>query len=193
LKIDDDAAKKFYGEHKKEFEKPGMTTVAHILMRPERLSPEKAKGMSDADKEAFMKASDEKAKKKAETVLAEINKDASNFAELAKKNSACPSSAEGGNLPPFDENGMTARGPMDKAFTAAAMALKKKGDVSGVVKSPFGYHIIKLLDRTEKSCVPFDDVKGKLKKYLESQALDKKIPSLIDAEKKKLGVKIFVK
>lgn len=193
LKIDDAAAKKFYDEHKKDFEKPGMTSVAHILIRPEAPSPDKAKGMSEDEKKAFEKAADEKAKKKAEKVLSEIKKDGSNFAELAKKNSACPSAAEGGGLPPFDKTGMTARGPMDKAFTAAAMALKKKGDISGVVKSPYGYHIIKLLNRTETSSIPFDNVKDNLKKYLESKALNEKIPSLIDEEKKKIGVKIFVK
>lgn len=193
LDVSDATVKKFYDEHKKEFEKPDSISVAHILVRPENLTPDKAKGMSDADKQAFTKDADEKAHKKADKILADV-KGGADFAETAKKESACPSAAKGGELPPFDENGVSPMGGvMDKTFTKAALALKKKGDVSGVVKSPYGYHIIKLLNHQEKSCVPLLEVRKKIKKYLESKELEKAIPGLVDQEKKNLDVKILVK
>jgi peptidyl-prolyl cis-trans isomerase D len=86
-----------------------------------------------------------KAKAKAEELLAQLQKSPDKFAELARKNSQDPGSAEkGGDLDFF------ARGAMVKPFEDAVYALKK-GETSGVVETEFGYHIIRLTDiRTPK-------------------------------------------
>jgi peptidyl-prolyl cis-trans isomerase D len=99
---------------------------------------------------------DESIFSKAEEVLVNI-KAGDNFSELAMTYSSDTFSAEkGGDL------GWFVRGIMDPAFEDAAFSLAKKGDVSGVVKSEFGYHIIKLTDLKPGRVNDFEDVKEEL-------------------------------
>jgi len=92
----------------------------------------------------------------AEEVLAKLQA-GENFAELAKTFSSDTFSAEnGGDL------GWFGKGIMDPAFEDAAFALVNKGDVSGVVKSDFGYHIIKLTDVKPEQVNPFENVKQEI-------------------------------
>ena len=76
-----------------------------------------------------------KKKSEADNILKEMEKGA-DFAELAKKYSLCPSGKKGGSL------GFFTRGKMVKEFEKAAFSLAK-GEMSGAVKTEFGYHIIK--------------------------------------------------
>lgn len=76
-----------------------------------------------------------KKKSEADNILKEMEKGA-DFAELAKKYSLCPSGKKGGSL------GFFTRGKMVKEFEKAAFSLAK-GEMSGTVKTEFGYHIIK--------------------------------------------------
>lgn len=93
---------------------------------------------------------------KAEEVLAKIQA-GENFAELAKTFSSDTFSAEnGGDL------GWFGKGIMDPAFEDAAFSLANKGDVSGVVKSEFGYHIIKLTDVKPEQVNSFENVKQEI-------------------------------
>ena len=82
------------------------------------------------------------------------------FHELASANSKCPSGSRGGDLGDFG------RGQMVPEFEQAAFALNIR-EISGVVKTQFGYHLIKLLDK--KDVVPFTDVKGQIQQYLTSK------------------------
>ena len=93
---------------------------------------------------------------KAEDLLNQINEGA-DFHQLASEHSSCPSGARGGDLGDFG------RGQMVPEFEQAAFALNI-GEISGVVKSQFGYHLIKLLDK--KETVPFNDVLPQIKQYL---------------------------
>lgn len=86
---------------------------------------------------ASITRSKEEARALAEDILKQI-KDGADFAEMAKKYSDGPSGPRGGKLGPFG------RGAMVKPFEDAAFALKK-GKVSGIVETPFGFHIIKRL------------------------------------------------
>ena len=82
------------------------------------------------------------------------------FHELESANSKCTSGSRGGDLGDFG------RGQMVPEFEQAAFALNI-GEISGVVKTQFGYHLIKLLDK--KDIVPFTDVKGQIQQYLTSK------------------------
>jgi len=80
-----------------------------------------------------------------------------NFADLAKKNSKDPGSApQGGDL------GFFPRGKMVPQFDEAAFALAKSGDISDVVESRFGYHIIQLIEKRPAGLQPFEEVKAEL-------------------------------
>jgi peptidyl-prolyl cis-trans isomerase D len=114
-------------------------------------------------------ADKEKARAKAEELLAQVKKNPDSFADLAKKNSQDPgSAAQGGDLDFF------ARGAMTKVFEDAAFALKNKGDISPVVESEFGYHIIKLTDIKLPKQRTFEEMKPELEADVKKQQAQKK-------------------
>ncbi|MBL0605544.1 peptidylprolyl isomerase [Aeromonas caviae] len=132
IKVTEQDAQDYYDQHQDLFQRPERRQVAHILI-------------------PFGK--DEKAaEQKAEAVLAKA-KAGDDFAALAKADSSDTFSAKkGGELDWFE------KGVMDPAFEKAAFALAKAGDLSAVVKSPFGFHIIKLLAVEPAKTKPFVDV-----------------------------------
>jgi peptidyl-prolyl cis-trans isomerase D len=100
---------------------------------------------------------EKQAKARADSLLAAIRKDGGDFAELARRFSQEPGApTSGGDL------GWFGRGRMVKEFEAAALALKP-GEISPVVKTQFGYHIIKLEDRKPAGLKPFDEVRGEIR------------------------------
>jgi len=96
-----------------------------------------------------------KTEKEAKDLLAKL-KAGGNFEELAKKNSVDSSSAKGGDL------GWFGKGSMVPAFEKAALALKE-GQISDIVKSDFGFHIIKLTGKRPAGIRPFEEVKEQIK------------------------------
>ena len=104
---------------------------------------------------------DEDAKKKIEDIRAQLIA-GTNFAELAKSSSDCPSKDNGGNLGSFG------RGQMVKEFEDAAFA-QEIGAIGDVVKSQFGYHVIKVIAKKPASEVKFDDVKAEIMLSLKQQ------------------------
>lgn len=96
---------------------------------------------------------------KAANEFLEAIKAGGSFETIAKEASSCPSSERGGDLGEFG------RGQMVPEFEQAAFALQP-GEVSDVVKTQFGYHIIKLTDRNDS--VPFEGVKDQIVQYLSS-------------------------
>jgi peptidyl-prolyl cis-trans isomerase D len=104
-----------------------------------------------------------KAKAKAEELLAAVRKSPKSFADVARKNSQDPGSAtKGGDLDFF------AKGAMVKAFEDAAFALKK-GDISDVVESEFGFHIIELTDIKAPKAPSFESMRPQLEADLRKQ------------------------
>ncbi len=105
----------------------------------------------------------EKAKARAQALLAEVRKNPAQFAELAKKNSQDPgSAAAGGDLDFF------VRGAMVKPFEDAAFAMKK-GEISDLVESDFGFHIIQLTDVKSPAPRSFDDLRAGIEADLKTQ------------------------
>lgn len=143
-------AKKYYDENAAHYTTPREVRVSQILIAsPKTASP----------------ADDAKAKAKAEDVLAEVKAHPDQFAQIAQKQSQDPgSAAKGGDL------GWTTSGVLtgEKAFDAAALALNKD-EVSSVVHSTFGYHIVKATDVKPASTKPFEEVKDAIVKDLKTQ------------------------
>ncbi len=114
------------------------------------------------------------ARAKAEALLSEAKKSPNNFADLAKKNSQdTGSAANGGDLDFF------ARGAMVKPFEDAAFAMEK-GDISDVVESDFGYHIIRLTDIKAPRQKSFEEMKPEIESDLMKQQAKKKFAELAE-------------
>jgi peptidyl-prolyl cis-trans isomerase D len=139
--VDDAEVKKFYDENASKFQGNEQRRASHILIGF-------GVNASAEQKQA--------AKAKAEELLAAVKKNPKSFEELAVKNSQDPGSAtKGGDLGSFG------RGAMVKPFEDAAFAMKV-GDVSNLVESEFGYHIIKLTEITGQSS-DFESLKPQIK------------------------------
>ncbi len=151
VKVSDEDARKYYDGHLNEFGTPEERRATHILIAVKASAPQAEQDM---------------AKAKAEQVLQQVMQNPAKFADLAKKYSQDPgSAAKGGDL------GYFARGAMVKPFDAAAFALKV-GEVSGLVKSDFGFHIIKLLAIKPSRVIPFDEARQGIVNKLRQQKAD---------------------
>ena len=119
-------------------------------------------------------ADKEKAKAKAQALLSDLRKKPSSFAELAKQNSQDPGSAtKGGDLDFFP------RGAMVKPFEDAAFALKKS-EISEVVESDFGYHIILLTDIKAPKTKSFEEMRPQLEADLQKQQAQRQYAELAE-------------
>jgi len=146
--------KTYYEQNSQRFE--GERRASHILIASPKTAPA-------ADRE--------KAKAKAQELLAQVKKSPDSFADVARKNSQDPgSAAKGGDLDFF------ARGSMVKPFEDAVFSMKK-GDISDVVETEFGYHIIKLTDTKQRS---FEELRPELEAAMKKQEAQKKFAESAD-------------
>ncbi len=110
-----------------------------------------------------------KAKAKAEGLLAAVRKDPASFADLARKNSDDPGSAEkGGDLDYFGRGGLAAKPLEDAAFAL------KLDEIGGPVESEFGYHVVKLTGTRGGEKRSFDAVKGEIETEVRNQLAQKR-------------------
>jgi peptidyl-prolyl cis-trans isomerase D len=153
VSVSEDDLRTYYNENKARYTQPEERRVRHILIKADKTA--------SADERA-------KAKVKAEAVLAALQKNRAAFADVAKKESQDPGSApQGGELDWFG------RGAMTKPFEDAAFALKK-GDLSGVVESDFGYHLIEVLDSRGGGVRSFESVRGEMEEEVKQQLAQKR-------------------
>lgn len=153
VNVSDDDLRQYYNQHAEQYKVPERVHVRHILVK----TPPPG-----ADAKVDQKAVDE-AKAKADGLLKQIQS-GGNFEELAKKNSDDPgSAAKGGELPAFQH------GAMVPEFEQAAFALQNKGQLSGLVKSQYGYHIIQLIDKQPAHTKSFDEVKADITPIVKQQ------------------------
>jgi len=154
----EEQARKFYEDNKvKLFRKGERVSASHILVGVEQ------KG-TPQDKQ--------KAKEKAEVLLKRLQ-NGEDFAEVARKESTCPSKTEGGYLGVFE------RGRMTPVFEQAAYALKEKGELSPVVETEYGYHIIKLKERIAPSTEKYADVSEKIFQFLKQDLVRKSVAEFV--------------
>jgi peptidyl-prolyl cis-trans isomerase C len=146
-KIDDAEVQKYYDENKNQYVQKERIRASQILI----LLPPNAEPQKDAE-----------ARAKAEEVLKRA-RSGEDFSELAKQTSEGPTAVRGGDLGYFQ------RGRMVPEFEEVAFSLKKVGDVSDVVKTKFGYHVVKLTDKQAEKMLELDEVKERIVRQLESK------------------------
>jgi len=171
VKVSDQDVKAFYDKNPDKLTRPERIHLRHILVKVD-------KSASAEDKK--------KARAKIDDLVAKL-KAGGDFAKLAEENSDDPGSkVRGGDL------SWVSRGQMVKPFEDAAFALKKPNELSPVVESQFGFHIIQLIEHQDAGKVPFDEVKDKIAGFLKQQQQKEKFFDHIKALKDKAKVEIFI-
>ncbi len=157
--LSDDELKALYQQNIQQYQVPNRVHVEHILFLT-------VGGKTDAEIEEI--------KKKAEDVLAQARKKGANFEELAKKYSEDPGSkAKGGDL------GWIMQGQTVPEFEKAAFSLNK-GEMSGLIRTQYGFHIIKVLDKETAHTTPFEEVKDSIRAPLLLQKVDAEAGNIAD-------------
>ena len=188
--ITDEAAEKYYRENQeKQFKQPENITVSHILCLASEHNMQTGEKLSEAE----FKAVDEKARKKLDEVKEKLKK-GQKFEDLAAQYSDCGSGkASKGQLPAFTPTGASMDGSQfESTFTKAAYSIEKVGDTKEV-KTPFGYHIIRLDKKTPEQYIEFAQVKNDIKNYLANEATVKNVEKALDELKKVMKVVVHVK
>ena len=174
IKVTDQEATNFYASHPTDFEKPETVTVRHILLLT----------MDPATRSPLPADQIEAKRKQIDDILKRV-KSGEDFAMLAEKYSEDPGSkVKGGELPPFGH------GEMVPQFEAAAFSMQTN-TVSDVVTTDYGFHIIKLLEKTPAEKVPFAKVEDKIKDYLIQQQTQKQAPAYLASLSKAADVEIL--
>ncbi|HSG27979.1 MAG TPA: peptidylprolyl isomerase [Candidatus Krumholzibacterium sp.] len=160
-KADETKAREFYDSNTERFAKPEQIRASHVLLKVEPADTEEtraAKRKSIEDIRARLVAGED-------------------FATGASEHSDCPSAANGGDL------GYFGRGQMVKPFEDAAFALQLN-EISPIVETRFGYHVIKVTEKTPGGMTPFEDVSMDIAQYLDGmtrqQELEKYVTALRD-------------
>ncbi len=169
IKVDDEVAKSFYDANTDKFKQPEQVKASHILVV---VKP-------DADQ-----AAKDEALNKIKSIQDKIKK-GEDFADLAKKNSEGPSSVNGGDL------GYFVKGQMVKPFEEAAFSLNP-GEVSDVVETQFGYHLIKVYDKKSEKTVSYDEVKPKLIEFLKQQEMERELSAYLENLKKDADISLLM-
>lgn len=143
INVTEEDARNYYSENPKQFEAPEQVRASHILIKPDANDPNTDPNQAKT-----------KALAKIQGLLEQI-KAGADFAELARTNSSCPSASSGGDLDFFS------RGQKEPAFEEAAFATDVN-QVSGIVETSYGYHIIKVTDRKAAAIIPFEQIKDQL-------------------------------
>lgn len=184
--VSDAEAKKFYNQNLDKFKRPERVRASHILIsvNPEEITEivkSDAKNKSLDDNAIKAKVNEEiKAKEaKVNQLLAEVKKDPSKFAKIAKENSEDTNSAiKGGDLGFFNAKEMVPE------FSKAAFSMKPNTISDKPVKTQYGYHIIMVTDRAAASVTPFEKAKPDIKGYLENQKQLELLDNLTESLKK---------
>ncbi len=168
--VSDGEAQLFYDQNPQYFVQPEQVRASHILVKFDTAAGETGK---------------DEAKKKMAMIQEKLGKGEA-FDALAQTYSDDPSKAKGGDL------GFFRRNMMVKPFEEAAFALKP-GDVSGVVETVFGYHLIKMAEKKPETTIAFQDVKERIVRNLSQERVREKVTAFLDQAKKSAKIERFLK
>jgi peptidyl-prolyl cis-trans isomerase D len=152
VQVTPDDLRKYYDDHRDQYRVPEQVKVSHILIKTPLPGPD-----GKVDEKGAVEA-----QRRAEDLLKQV-KSGANFEELAKKYSEDPGSAkQGGSL------GWIGRGQTVPEFEKTAYSLPK-GQISDLIKSSYGFHIIRVDDKQEAHVKSLDDVKSEIEPILKHQ------------------------
>ncbi|MHC4220837.1 MAG: peptidylprolyl isomerase [Planctomycetota bacterium] len=169
VNVTEEDAQKFYNENLSRFLIPAQVRASHILLMPDTSDPNADPNQVKTEMKSTLVG-----------LLKQI-KDGADFAELAKKHSKCPSSEKGGDLDFFGKEQMVPE------FSNAAFALQV-GQVSDVVETQFGLHIIKVTDKKDAETKTFEEVKEDLTKGLVQQKENEIAKAYVEEIKSKANI-----
>lgn len=168
--VSEKESRAYYDSNLESFKKSEQVRASHILIK---VDP----GADEAKKA--------EARTKIESLQAKL-KNGEDFGALAKEYSEGPSGPKGGDL------GFFGRGQMVKPFEETAFSMKP-GQVSGMVETRFGYHLIMVTERTPESTLSYEEVKDRLEKYLKQQKVQEAIAAYVETLKSKAKIERLVK
>ena len=170
IEIDPESVRAFYEQHPAQFTERGGVRARHILIG---VSP-------DADESEKAEA-----RERALGLRSEAENGA-DFGALAREHSDDPGSASGGG-----DLGLVVEGRTVPAFEAALFALDP-GELSGVVETPFGFHVIQMIERQDDRLVPFEEASGSIRDLLLQQEQQARTAAFIDDLKAAHDVRILI-
>ncbi len=166
--VSDSEIQKYYESNPELFKHPEMVKASHILIS--------LNNGADEDQKA-------EARKKIDALAKRI-KEGEDFSELAKSHSDCPSSSNGGDL------GFFKKGQMVKPFEEAAFTMKP-GEISPVVETRFGYHLIKVEEKKSEGTYPLEQVKPQIQQMLTREKVQKLLEQNIEDLKANAQIRTF--
>jgi peptidyl-prolyl cis-trans isomerase C len=169
VKISEEEVRLFYDTHPDLFHQKDEVRASHILIRT-------TPGIDDSEKK--------EAREKLETIRERLE-EGEDFSALAKEFSQCPSAAKGGDL------GFFGKGKMVKAFEQAAFALDV-GELSGIVETDFGFHLIKVTEKKHEGIKTYDEAKDDIRQYLVGTTIRRERSLYVDGLKSKAKVERFL-
>lgn len=178
ITISEEDMKKFWETNDAAFKQPELARATHILFATKDFTTDMP--LSEADKKAK--------RAKAEAVLARARK-GEDFTELALAFSEDPGAKENKGEYKFARAKDDPRRAMVPEFEAVAFSLKTN-EISGIVTTDYGYHIIKLHEIIPARKVPFAEAHDRIQDFLLQTALERQMPSYFAALKKEAGVEI---
>jgi peptidyl-prolyl cis-trans isomerase C len=167
IAVSDEDVEHFYNTNIEQMQKPIEVHARHILITPASTAL--------ADHQA--------AKAEADAILAEV-RDGADFVEIASNRSQGPSAARGGDL------GYFGPGQMAPAFEQAAFALQP-GELSEVVQTQFGYHVIRVEGRRGGEVAPIEETTDQIREYLTELALQNAVEVLLTNLREEGEVEIY--
>jgi len=168
ISVSDQQVRTYYDDNPNLFRKPEQVKASHILVQV----PADAAEVKQAEALAAIQA------------LKLRVDNGENFAALAQENSDCPSKTKGGDL------GFFSREQMVAPFSEAAFALQP-GQMSDVVQTRFGYHLIRVTERQAEQTMAFNDVKDAISARLRQEQEGKKIDAYLEKMKEHADIKRF--
>ena len=167
IEVNQDELGKYYSTHVTEFQHPDIVRTSHILIQPAGDTPEQ----------------DTLAKQRAEALLARVNK-GEDFAKLARENSMDGSASQGGDIGFFSKESLAPE-YAEAAFSAPVGSIK-------LIKTQFGYHIIKVTEKKKEGLSTLEEIKDQLIQFLKNQKAQAELKKLVDQLRNDAKVDVLI-